>query len=129
MQARVVREARDYVAEIGPELALPLARAYCDRWKLPYDPEAGEGMWWAGAFVADGLRAAMGLASLGEQGMIVSGIFTDGSLHDIVAARMLIVRLTELPCELWGTLHLPSERFRRMFRKDGWALQQGVIGA
>lgn len=123
-----MREARDYVAEIGPELALPLARAHCERWKLVYDPEAGEGMWWAGAFVANGLRATMGLASFGAHGMIVSGVFTDGSVHEAAAAKMLIVRLTELPCELRGTLHLPTERFRRMFRKDGWMLQQGVIG-
>lgn len=122
-----MREARDYVAEIGTELALPLARAYCGRWKLAHDPESGEGMWWAGAFIDGGLRATMGLASLGPRGMLVTGIFTDGSDHEIAAAKMLVIRLRDLPCDLWGTLHLPSERYRRMFRKDGWLLNQGVI--
>jgi len=121
------RTALKYVAEIGPELALPLARAYCTTWKIEHDPSAGEGMWWAGAFIRGALRAVLGLATLDDRTMIVSGVFTDGSEFADDARRMLLTRLSDLPCELIATLHLPTQRARRVLAKDGWRLSQGVI--
>jgi len=123
----VPRPLVNFCAEIGPELALPLARDYCRRWSVTHDPEAGEGMWWAGAFFGGGLRAVMGLASLGSEGMLVSGIFTvDLTRESFAATKMLLQRLVEMPCDLYGTLHLPTQQARRAFRKQGWNLLQGV---
>jgi hypothetical protein len=123
----MARRAENFVCEIGSEIALPFARDYCRRWRVKHDPEAGEGMWWAGAFIKGNLRAVVGLACYGTFGMIVSGIFTDGSLESVGAAKMLAQRLAELPCDLFGTLHLPSQRARKLFRTSGWTLAQGVL--
>lgn len=118
---------RNFVAEVGPEIALPIARSYCALWKLRHDPTAGEEMWWAGAFLGGALRGVIGLASLGDAGMLVTGVFTDGSEFSARAASMLLERLADIPCSLVATLHLPNANIRRAFRKSGWRLKQGVI--
>ena len=120
----MARPARTFIAEIGPELALPVARAYCVRHALCYS--GGDDMWWSGAFILGTLRAVMGLSSLGPMGLLVSGIFHDESDEAFTACRMFVQRLTEMPCDLYGSLHLPTERERRVFRRNGWALLQGV---
>jgi hypothetical protein len=122
----VARHPGKFVAQIGPELALPLAHAYCRHFGLEFDPEAGERMFFVGAFVRSGLRAVCGLASL-EGAFLVSGIFTDGSPYAPLGARMIGLQLASIPCALVGTLHLPAYEMRRLFRKDGWQLTQGVV--
>lgn len=120
-------QLRNYVAEVGSDIALPLARAYCTAWKIAHDPAAGEDMWWAGAFLNGSLRGVIGLASLGDAGLLVTGVFTDGSEHAARATKMLLSRLSDVPCEIMATLHLPTATARRAFAKHGWRLTQGVI--
>jgi hypothetical protein len=120
----VARPAKTFIAEIGPELAVPFAEDYCVRHELPFLP--GDQTWWAGAFVSGALRAVMGVSSLGSMGMLISGVFHDDSDEAFTACRMFVERLTEMPCDLYGSLHLPTERARSIFRKKGWTLLQGV---
>ncbi|MDE2097412.1 MAG: hypothetical protein KGL39_09225 [Patescibacteria group bacterium] len=120
------RAALQYVIEIGPEVALPLAHAHCARYQQAYDDEAGLDMFWAGAVLRNSVRAVVGLAAL-PSAFFVTGIFTDGSPYEYAAAKLLAERINELPCDLVGRLHLPSLLIRRLFRKNGWNLLQGVV--
>lgn len=121
------RIARTLVQEIGHEIAMPLARAYCRRFGLQCDTSSGIGTLWFGAFVRGALTAVVGLAPFGDD-FFVSGIYTTGSEDERAAVKMLADRLSSLPNTLHGTIHVPDSRCYRVLRKQGWTLSPRAVG-
>lgn len=120
------RPASSYVSEIGPEVALPFVACACARRHIPHNG-GGEAMFWTGAFIRGQLRAVVGLASYGERGMIVSGIFSDGSVDEAKAVKMLAKRLSALPCDLIGTIILPNANEYRGMTRKGWQFARSFL--
>lgn len=108
------------VIEVDADVALPIARAYCREWRIEHDPEAGERMFWLGAVVRGMVVAVLGFGSLGEDGVLVTGVFTTGGAHERTGVRMLLRRLEDIPWRVFATLHLatrtdPTNRRIRQF--------------
>lgn len=114
------------VRQIGSELALPLIRAYCDRWHIPYSntERADDVVWW-GAFSDGALRAVMGImpSPIDATRLFVYGLYNDPTRASTRAVYTLLKCLDELPQALDGTIHLPNARMFRVSGKFGWCLR------